>query len=265
MHHTIDYKSRKIFNWFVDKVTENRLKGDEDPDKALLAEVFKLLGNSAYGKLIKAKERQTRVIYTKDQIEVNKAKRWVWFEDMEEIVDVFELEFRKAKVTINRPFQIGIVVYQLAKLRMLQFYYDCLDYFIDRRDFQLIQMDTDSMYLGLSCETLKEAILPNRLNEFEATKYWFAWDKWSNRTPGLFKLEFEGTRGIALCSKCYYMENEEKKKGQSVVEEGFPQTKKTDVEKVRGSVERSSRHSDKPGVSDGQRKPCEHIRKRSWV
>ena len=35
--------------------------------KAFLADVLKLLGNSAYGKLIKAKERQTRVIYTKDQ------------------------------------------------------------------------------------------------------------------------------------------------------------------------------------------------------
>lgn len=32
--------------------------------------------------------------------------------------------------------------------------------------------------------------------------------------PGLFKLEFEGTRGIALCSKCYCMENEEKSKAR---------------------------------------------------
>ena len=95
MYRTIDYKSRKIFNWFVDKVTENRCKGDEDPDKALLAEVFKLLGNSAYGKLIEVKERQTRVIYTKDQRVVDKAKRSVWFGDMEKIDDVFELEFRK--------------------------------------------------------------------------------------------------------------------------------------------------------------------------
>ena len=35
--------------------------------KAFLADVLKLLGNSDYGKLIKVKERQTRVIYTKDQ------------------------------------------------------------------------------------------------------------------------------------------------------------------------------------------------------
>ena len=104
VHRTIDYKSRKIFNWFVDKVTENRRKGDEDPDKALLAEVFKLLGNSAYGKLIEVKERQSRVICTKDQSVVDKAKRSVWFDDMEEMDDVFELEFRKQKVTINRSF-----------------------------------------------------------------------------------------------------------------------------------------------------------------
>ena len=37
--------------------------------------MFKLVGNSAYGKLIEAKERQTRVIYTRDQCVVDKAKR----------------------------------------------------------------------------------------------------------------------------------------------------------------------------------------------
>ena len=150
VYRTIDYKPQKIFPWFVQQVAENRREGDSDPGKALLAEVFKLLGNSAYGKLIEAVERQTRVIYTKDQGKVDRAKRSVWFDDMEEIGDAFEIEFRKEKVTINRPFQIGIVVYQLAKLRMLKFYYDCLDYFVDRRDFELIQMDTDSLYFALS-------------------------------------------------------------------------------------------------------------------
>jgi len=79
--------------------------------------VFKLLGNSAYGKLIETVERKTRIIYTKDQEKVDRAKWSAWFDDMEEIGDAFEIKFRKEKVTINRPFQIGIVVYQLAKLR----------------------------------------------------------------------------------------------------------------------------------------------------
>ena len=211
VYRAIDYEPQKIFSWFVQQVTANRREGDSDPDKALLAEVFKLLGNSAYGKLIEAVERQTRVIYPKDQGKVDRAKGSVWLDDMEEIGDAFEIELRKQKVTINRPFQIGIVVYQLAKLRMLKFYYDCLDYFVDRRYFELIQTDTDSLYFALSHKTLEEAIRPERFDEFEATKKnWFAWNKWSNREPRIFKLEFQGNRGIALCSKCYYMENDEK-------------------------------------------------------
>ena len=75
------------------------------------------------------------------------------------------------------------MVYQLAKLRMLQFYYDSvLDHYIDRREYELIQMDTDSMYFALSYDTLEEAVKPELLNEFENNKkQWLSWDKWSNR------------------------------------------------------------------------------------
>ena len=76
--------------------------------------------------------------------------RSVWFQDLEEIGDVYEIEMRKRQVVINRRFQVGITVYQMAKLRTLQFYYDCLDRYLDRRDFELMQMDTDSLYFGLS-------------------------------------------------------------------------------------------------------------------
>ena len=54
---TIDYEPGKIFTWFVEQLTEARRTGDVDRSKALLAEVFKLLGNSAYGKLIEDLER----------------------------------------------------------------------------------------------------------------------------------------------------------------------------------------------------------------
>ena len=43
--------------------------------------------------------------------------------------------------SINRPFLIGIAVYHLAKQRMLMFYYDFLDRYYDRRDFELMYMD----------------------------------------------------------------------------------------------------------------------------
>ena len=74
-------------------------------------------------------------------------------------------------------------------------------------------MDTDSAYFALSYDTLEEAVKPELLKEFENNKnQWLSWDKWSNREPGLFKLEKEETRAIALCSKCYFVDDEKSAK-----------------------------------------------------
>ena len=144
VHRTIDYVSKKISTWFVDKVTENRRKGDQNPKQTLLAEVFKRLVNSSYGKLIEALERQTTLKHTKSENALGKDLRSVWFQDLEEIGDEYEIEIKMSLVEIDRPFQVGIAVYQMTKLRVLHFYYECLDKFVDRRD-ELIQIDTDSL------------------------------------------------------------------------------------------------------------------------
>ena len=213
VYRTIDYQPTKIFTWFVEQVTEARRTGDKEKSKTLLAEVFKLLGNSGYGKLIEALERQTNIIYTKNEKVVDRALRSAYFSDLDEIGQAYELESRKPRITIRRPFQVGIAVYQLAKLRMLEFYYDFLDRYFDRRDFELIQMDTDSNYMAISAEKLEDIVKPELQTEFEAKKQeWLAWDKWSSRTPGLFKLECEGSRMIALCSKCYFVDESEGEK-----------------------------------------------------
>ena len=79
---------------------------------------------------------------------------------------------------------------------MLQFYYDFLDHYLDRRDYELIQMDTDSMYIALSCDTLEEAVKPELKLQFEREKkQWLFWDKWSSRESCLFKLESEENKG----------------------------------------------------------------------
>ena len=87
----------------------------------LLAKVFKLLGKSTYGEMIVLLERQTNVSNTKDEKVVDKTLRSVFFSDLDEIGEAYELECRKSFITIQRPFQVGIAVYQLAKLRMLEF------------------------------------------------------------------------------------------------------------------------------------------------
>ena len=92
-------------------MTAARRTGDADKSKALLADIFKLLGNSSYGKMIELLERQTRVIYTKDEKVVDRALRNAYFEDLDEIGHAYELESRKPRLLMRRPFQIGIAVY----------------------------------------------------------------------------------------------------------------------------------------------------------
>jgi len=164
VYRTIDYQPTKIFTWFVEEVTESRRTGDLDESKALLADMFKLLGNSGYGKLIEALERQTNIIYTKDKKVVDRALRNAYFSDLEEIGQAYELESRKPRITIRRPFQVGIAVYQLAKLRTLEFYCDFLDRYFDRRDFELIQIDTDSNYMAVSAEKLEDIVKPESIH-----------------------------------------------------------------------------------------------------
>jgi len=72
--------------------------------------------------------------------------------------------------------------------------------------------------VAISGERLKDIVRPELKQEFKAEKnQWLAWDKWSSRTPGLFKLEFEGSRMIVLCSKCYYVDEGEGEKKKFIM------------------------------------------------
>ena len=73
---TIKYRPQKCLAWFVEQVTEARRMGDVDKAQAIFAEVFKLLGNSSYEKLIEALKRYTNVSYTKDEKTVGHALRY---------------------------------------------------------------------------------------------------------------------------------------------------------------------------------------------
>lgn len=129
----------------------------------------------------------------------------------------YEIKKHKKSHMIREPIQFGSWVFQLAKLRMLEFCYDCLMYFIGPDNFQEMEMDTDSLYIALAGETIRELVYPDKLEE---------WDTWGEKEffettetykqPGLFKLEAEGVAMICLTSKMYYLKtNEQDTDGKS--------------------------------------------------
>ena len=111
--------------------------------------MMKLMGNSSYGKCITnfMKHETTKIVSEKDYAR-NVIKNN--YKSHEDLLDGYEFHFRKTSFKQSLPIQIGFAVYQLAKLRMLEFYYDFIDYYIDRKDFQYCEMDTDSAYIAFS-------------------------------------------------------------------------------------------------------------------
>ena len=209
IHRYISYTSGRPFKWFPEEVSSARRDADNDKNKKQLGDTAKLKGNSFYGKMIENLEKHMNTKLTTNEKLIDNIFRSPFFEDLEEINEgVFEVRQRKKQVTITRPYQCGLAVYQLAKLRMLEFYYDFLDKFCNRRDFELIQMDTDSFYMALSAEDFDEIIKPEMKELYkEEKKNWLVTDEYSKRVPGLFKAEFQGKRMIALTSKCYFADS----------------------------------------------------------
>ena len=84
--------------------------------------------------------------------------------------DTYEVQSCKKSINLNLPLQIGYFVYQYAKPRMLQFYYDFQDKFLDRSDFQYCEMDTDSAYIAISGQSVEQLVKPELRNLFQQEK-----------------------------------------------------------------------------------------------
>ena len=230
----LEYKPSPCFKDFGFRVSEARREGDVDRSKAIIAETYKLLGNSAYGKTVTNVTKHTNISFVSED-ELAEHVLDPLFKKFTYLSDTFvEVEKQKKVLKHDLPLHIGYFVYQYAKLRMLQFHYDCLDKYVDRADYELCEMDTDSLYLVLSTTTLEKAVRPHLRREFFKRYHkWFpaeACDKhrldfvrvksqgepweaqeqcckdrkaFDRRTPGLFKLEYKGDGIVALCSKTY--------------------------------------------------------------
>jgi len=97
------------------------------------------------------KTRHRKVKYLKGEIparmEMNKS-RFISLTELGD--DLYECEANKEEIKLDLPIVLGFFVLQYAKLRMLQFYYDFVDRYVDREDYELAEMDTDSLYMALS-------------------------------------------------------------------------------------------------------------------
>ena len=235
VYQVVSYEPNPCFQRFGESVSTARRAGDADTDRAIIGDTMKLLGNSAYGKTVTNVDRHRDVKYCTEggtSLLVGN-KRFRQLDVVAE--DAYEVTSSKARVTYDLPLHIGFFVYQYAKLRMLQFYYDFVARYVERPMFQYCEMDTDSAYIALAGDSIDDLVSTDRrehyflhrskwlpaecCDEHEddyvqtrlAGRSWTATEScclarkaFDKRTPGLFKVEWCGDGFIGLCSKTYY-------------------------------------------------------------
>ena len=127
VYQIVEYSPKPCFQHFGDSVSTARRNGDVDPDKSIIADTMKLLGNSAYGKTVTNVDRHRKVKYCTEvgTSALISNKRFYQLDVVAE--DAYEVTSNKSVVKYTLPLHIGFFVYQYAKLRMLEFYYDFVD------------------------------------------------------------------------------------------------------------------------------------------
>ena len=226
IHQVVEFRPRRVFRPFVEKITEARRAGDVHPDMKPVADAWKMIGNCAYGSLILDKEKHQSTRYVTDEGQAQQLINNARFKTIGEVNDnMFEVTMSKARILCDLPIQLGFTILQLAKLRMLQFYYDFLQAACIPKRFQMTEMDTDAFYMALAGPDF-ESIMKNdairerfhnalRVDNCNDSEYGpdqghmlpreccAKHSAYDARTPGLFKLEATGTEMISLCSKTY--------------------------------------------------------------
>ncbi len=220
LHYFISYNGKECFNWFTKEVTNDRRAADlGGADLIMKGELSKLMGNSSYGYTLMNKTNHTQTSFIKRK-NLQKHIRNPFLKNSDELEgDIFEVEKGKRKIVHDLPIQIGLAVYSYAKLRMLEFW-KFINTYLDNDLYQFMEMDTDSLYIAFARDTIDECVKKDLQEEWKKEKYkWFAsedekctfnfrgeritFKQYDKRTPGKFKLEFEGEGMGCLNSKVY--------------------------------------------------------------
>ena len=139
---TVQYEPKAVFEWFGEHVTNMRREADKDSSSNLTADSAKLKGNSAYGKFLEDVEKHLNTKFISKK-KVKTCLNSPLYRKLNVIDDDhFEVDLAKKIITQKTPTHVALFILDYAKLRMLEFYYDFIDKFIERALFIYINMDT---------------------------------------------------------------------------------------------------------------------------
>ena len=95
------------------------------------------------------KSKHNKTTYETQQ-QYKKSVSSPYFRDADKYGELYEVQKRKQSTMQNMPIQISTAILQYAKLKMLSFVYDFLYKYLSKENFNIMYMDTDSMYMAIT-------------------------------------------------------------------------------------------------------------------
>ncbi len=106
IYQVVEYRRQKCFETFVQEVSDVRREGDTMPEKAIIADTMKLIGNSGYGSLIMDKTKHREHTYVSGENEACYRVNIPQFRNMTclDLEDgYYEIESAKKRIMFNLP------------------------------------------------------------------------------------------------------------------------------------------------------------------
>ena len=204
VHRVVEFNQSPWLKQYIDFNTQWRKLAKNNFEKNF----FKLMNNSVFGKTIENLRNRTSVelVHTTDRFIKLISKLSVHsFQRFSE--DLTAVKMMSTKLVLNRPIYVGMVILDLAKLLMYDFYYNVLKKQYGDR-VNLLFTDTDSLCISVVTEDVYRDMAENH-DEYDCSDYptdHFLHSNKNKKTLGKFKDEMAGRvveEFIGLRSKMY--------------------------------------------------------------
>ena len=142
----------------MQSVVNARWERDENPNSSVVAETLKLLANSSYVYHLMDHICHTVTNYLSNE-KTHGAINAKLFKRLDHVNDQsYEVQLAETEIEYRKRILVGFFILQYAKLKMLELYCNFSERFCEVKKFEEFEMDTDSLYLGLSEKGLFDCI-----------------------------------------------------------------------------------------------------------
>ena len=211
VHRIIEFNQEAWLKKYIDINTELRKKASNNFEK----DFFKLMNNAVFGKTMENVRKHRDIKLVKTDCKRNKLVSEPNYHTMKLIEENLSIiEMKKVKVKMNKLIYLGLLILEISKATMYEFWYD----YMKRKYGDMVKLcyvETDSLVMNIKTKDFYKDIAKDVEERFDTSNYGFdrPLPKGKNKKViGLMKDELGGriiTEFVALRPKTYsYMNNE---------------------------------------------------------